>query len=126
MIRLSLFFVLMLSLPLQAKDSPCREVTQTAANECASDLAENANIRLEATYLRISNELYEHYGRADDSPGRHLAAAHMLWPAFLESSCQAEAALYQGGSVLPLIYYLCKARMTDQRVTLVEAQFAPN
>ncbi len=47
--------------------------------------------------------------------GAMLLDAQRKWIAFRDAACQAEIQPYAGGSIQPLVWYNCLARLTRQR-----------
>lgn len=51
-----------------------------------------------------------------------LRAAERLWLGYRKSNCDAEASIYEGGTIQPLIQLRCMARLTRERAAELKAQ----
>ncbi len=62
--------------------------------------------------------------RADLSPGSRakLRAAERLWLRYRKTNCDAEASIYEGGTIQPLIELRCMARLTRERAAELKTQ----
>nr|WP_223877819.1 lysozyme inhibitor LprI family protein [Histidinibacterium aquaticum] len=47
--------------------------------------------------------------------GDELLDAQRAWLPFRDAACEAEAALFAGGSMAPMVRSFCLARLTEQR-----------
>ena len=82
--------------------------TQLAMNECA-------HLR----YLAADEQLNAEYGHAraviGDSAAGKLREAQRAWIDFRDRACEAEGALYEGGSIRPMVVSECLERLTRRR-----------
>lgn len=94
--------------------------TQYEMNRCKQMDAERADIEMtrqwNITYAVMKNSDASPY-RSDDADSRAAAllAAQRSWIKFKENHCNAVALQYEGGSMQPMIYSTCIAKVTDQR-----------
>lgn len=51
-----------------------------------------------------------------------LRAAERLWLGYRKTNCDAEASVYEGGTIQPLIQLNCMARVTRERAAELKAQ----
>jgi uncharacterized protein YecT (DUF1311 family) len=51
-----------------------------------------------------------------------LRAAERLWLRYRKSNCEAEASIYEGGTIQPLVELRCMARVTRERAAELKAQ----
>jgi uncharacterized protein YecT (DUF1311 family) len=51
-----------------------------------------------------------------------LRAAERLWLRYRQANCEAEASVYEGGTIQPLIELRCVARLTRERAAELKAQ----
>ncbi|EYD74001.1 hypothetical protein Rumeso_04443 [Rubellimicrobium mesophilum DSM 19309] len=107
--------------PAVAQDPCAGAVTQLDLNRCSAEAYEAAD-----------EELSRAYGAAvaaarqfDSSPGGRaeatLRAAQRAWIAYRDASCEAEAALWDGGSGQPMIRAGCLGRLTALRTDDLKA-----
>lgn len=109
----------MLAGPVAAQDVDCgTAVAQVELNFCA-----------EAAFLAADDDLNEAYRAARDMmrdidanlPATERGAEIALrdgqldWISFRDQTCLAEAYVFHGGSIQPMIYSGCQARLTEQR-----------
>lgn len=57
----------------------------------------------------------------DLGAGDALFDAQTKWIAYRDASCKAESALFQGGSIQPIVHLTCMTRMTRQHITDLRA-----
>ena len=102
---LSLVFGLMGSAALAA----CPGQSQLEMNECAAADYQRADAALNAAWGPAKSF-------ADNAgTGGQLLDAQRKWIAFRDAACLAEADLFRGGSIRPLIWYTCLTRLTQRR-----------
>ncbi|THH36261.1 DUF1311 domain-containing protein [Aliishimia ponticola] len=78
-------------------------------NECAA-----------AEYQRADAELNALWSYAKPSAdqmgvGAQLLDAQRKWIAYRDAACTAEAEMFRGGSIQPLVWFQCMTRLTAQR-----------
>lgn len=94
-----------------APQANCRNPqTQSEMNFCAAQSAQAADRRLNQVYQQIRAN-YKNSATADQ-----LVDAQLAWIKFRDTSCTAERDRFRGGSMAPMIYSNCIARLTNQRV----------
>lgn len=103
---LSVLFCLGLA---DAARAACPGQTQMELNECAAIDYKAADAELNAAW-GATKSFYDGIGHGQD-----LLTAQRNWIAFRDANCEAEAALYEGGSIQPLIYSTCLTRLTRRR-----------
>jgi uncharacterized protein YecT (DUF1311 family) len=83
--------------------------TQTDMNQCAGIAFQAADSVLNEVYPRVIAGL---------NPSRVplLREAQRQWVRLRDADCALEAAEFQGGSMQPMIYALCRADRTRERV----------
>ena len=77
--------------------------TQMDMNICAAQEFDAADGDLNATYQLAMSEWL---GGRDTPNGQALLAAQLAWLAYRDAHCAAAAAIYEGGSIQPMIYSL--------------------
>ncbi|EPX86330.1 Uncharacterized protein putative in bacteria [Rubellimicrobium thermophilum DSM 16684] len=89
--------------------------TQATMNLCAMEAWLAADDALNAAYARAVSAIEA----LDPDGSRGLEAllreAQRAWIVFRDAACEAEAALYAGGSIEPLIRATCLERLTVER-----------
>ncbi len=118
-----------LSLPVishsQEEAIDCKKAsTQQEMNICAQRQAETADKKLNNTYqilqrrlaqdLRQGNTVQINYAKQQY---QKLINAQNAWIKFRDSSCEYERSVFEGGSVAPMIYASCIAKLTDRRTS---------
>lgn len=112
-------FILLLFAPVlcarQSAIDPCTEGTSPQQMACAEREFKAASDQLK----RARAELYE-----DLEPRSRVKfrAAERLWLGYRKSNCGAEASIYEGGTIQPLIELRCMARVTRERAAELKAQ----
>jgi uncharacterized protein YecT (DUF1311 family) len=99
----------------QSAIDPCTEGTSPQQMACAERELKAAADQLK----RARAELYE-----DLEPRSRVKfrAAERLWLNYRKSNCAAEASVYEGGTIQPLIELRCMARVTRERAAELKAQ----
>lgn len=101
--------LLCLSAALPAGAADCgRALNQMAANDCAAQAA-TADAALNRAWAEVQGAL-----KGGPAAGP-LREAQRSWIAYRDLACKAEAAVYQGGSIAPMIRSLCVERLTRAR-----------
>ncbi len=83
--------------------------TQLEMNDCAAARYEAADATLNAVW-RDAIVAARSAGVED-----RLRTAQRAWISFRDAACTAESALYDGGSIRPLVHSDCLARLTETR-----------
>jgi uncharacterized protein YecT (DUF1311 family) len=102
----------------QAQRDPCEgegAETQSAMNMCADKKFKAADAVLNRVYNQLAAKL------ETDARAR-LKAAEVSWLKYRDDNCDYEAALFEGGSMQPLIYGTCLERMTKARTEELRGQ----
>lgn len=96
--------------PAAAQTTDCsRAPTQMEASRCAADGAAAADAELNAVWARA-------FAAVKGTPAAEpLRAAQRAWIPYRDLACAAEADLYQGGSIAPMIRAACLERLTRAR-----------
>ncbi|MFM2038771.1 MAG: hypothetical protein RL432_1710 [Bacteroidota bacterium] len=89
--------------------------TQAAMNEEAKKAHNLADKEMTLVYKTLMSNLTTQ-GEKD-----LLLAAQRAWITYKEAHCKALAHQYEGGSMMPLIYYNCLEEMTRQRMEQLNA-----
>lgn len=83
--------------------------TQREMNECLASAYRDADQELNALYASLRNKL---------EPGAiaKLQEAQRAWVKYRDTNCEAEAGLYEGGSIQPAVRSGCLERVTRARI----------
>jgi uncharacterized protein YecT (DUF1311 family) len=110
---------LALAVPALAGDIDCRDaMSQNAMNRCAEAEYQAADARLNAAYGTLMAALNDAGFRAK------LKASQRAWIEFRDRECTYETADNEGGSIHPMVYAGCLARLTRQRTMELQAKLA--
>jgi uncharacterized protein YecT (DUF1311 family) len=106
-----------LSVRGQAEEDPCDPEAQRSPQLMAC--AERKFREATAELKRARDGFY-----ADLEPRSRVKfrAAERLWLRYRKSNCDAEASVYEGGTIQPLIELRCMARVTRERAAELKAQ----
>lgn len=108
----ALLALLLLPAGAAAQEVDCAKASATAElSFCASQRLEAADAALNDAYGAAVAEARAH-GAAQEAM---LREAQRAWVAFRDLACSAEASLYEGGTIQPMIGTDCKARLTAAR-----------
>ena len=83
--------------------------TQLDLNFAAAREAHRSDLELDGVYRRLQR-------RANSFTKHRLYVVQEHWRHFRQQECNFETAFYEGGSIAPLIYWNCYARMTRARI----------
>jgi uncharacterized protein YecT (DUF1311 family) len=81
---------------------------------------------LNKVFAKVEGELNSTYQEVLKRKGpvvKKLRIAQRSWLAYRAANCDAEAAEYEGGSIAPQIYGLCRIRMTRARIKEIRDGF---
>lgn len=93
----------------EAEAAPCDDaLTQRELNECSAEDYADADAELTRIYDSLMAE-------ASGDEEERLRAAQRAWLPFRDAHCETKAALYEGGSIQPLIRASCLANVTRER-----------
>jgi uncharacterized protein YecT (DUF1311 family) len=106
--------------PILAQDLDCSNVqTQTDMNFCAKQDWQDADDALNDIYKAAISQmkLTDSVLDAEDAGAvEALKSAQRLWVKYRDAACTAEEYPFTGGSIQPMIYWSCQARLTWARV----------
>lgn len=108
-------FALALCARGQSAVDPCNEGTSPQQLACAEKEFKAASDQLKRARAELDEDL-EPRSRVK------LRAAERLWLRYRKSNCEAEASIYEGGTIQPLIQLLCMSRVTRERAAELKAQ----
>ncbi|HJQ32636.1 MAG TPA: lysozyme inhibitor LprI family protein [Pyrinomonadaceae bacterium] len=98
------------------EQSPCGDAqTQAELNMCAGRKFKEADAELNRVYNQLTSKVEAPY-RAK------LKAAEVSWLKYRDDNCDYETALYEGGSMRPMVYSFCLERMTKARTAELREQ----
>src|SRR5919202_4543073 len=115
---LLLSFALLAAAPAQKREeqSPCGDAqTQAEMNMCAGKKFKAADAELNRVYNELASKVEANY-RAK------LKAAEVSWLKYRDDNCDYETALYEGGTMRPMVYSFCLERMTKARTEELRGQ----
>lgn len=100
-------------------------LTTMEINTCAAAQQEQTEAQLNAVYQQLMERLAEPDGGLDDpaSVQQQLRTAQRLWIDFRKADCDAQFALYAGGSIRTAVYLGCMQSRAAQRITELESYF---
>jgi uncharacterized protein YecT (DUF1311 family) len=93
----------------------CPGETQMEMNDCAAAAYGQADAALNAVWPQ-TRAMMDQIGAGAD-----LLDAQRKWIAFRDAACQAESAPFEGGSIQPLVWFSCLARLTLRRTEDLQA-----
>jgi uncharacterized protein YecT (DUF1311 family) len=98
------------------EQSPCEDAqTQAELNMCAGRKFKEADAELNRVYSQLTSKV--------DAPYRaKLKAAEVSWLKYRDDNCDYETALYEGGTMRPMVYSFCLERMTKARTAELRGQ----
>jgi uncharacterized protein YecT (DUF1311 family) len=108
---------LVFAAPAPAGDIDCnRALSQSAMNICADRDYRASDARLNATYTKLMSAL------GDIGFKAKLKASQRAWIEFRDRECTYQTADNEGGSIHPMVYAGCLARLTKARTRELESQ----
>ncbi len=136
MVVMMLHPVMALLAALQAPTGPaCNpEGSQMEMNACAGDAFERADAEFNTLWRRTitgarANDRSPDNGRMagdDRTEEATLREAQRAWVNFRDAHCTWEGFAERGGSLEPMVYEECRARLTRERTAQLSPQPAPN
>ena len=99
------------ALPKQACENT---KTQAEINQCAAAAYQAADQELNTVYTSVK-------GKLDADVREKLEIAQRAWIKYRDANCEAESALYDGGSIRPTIHSNCLERATRARIAELHA-----
>jgi uncharacterized protein YecT (DUF1311 family) len=107
-----------------AQSLDCREpLTQMDMNACASRAYASADAQLNHVWKSAirAAKLRDEYLPNGDTPSEELLrTAQRSWITFRDQACLAESTVVRGGSIQPLMQYVCLERLTLNRIESLE------
>ena len=85
--------------------------TQYEMNVCSRLDYEKADAEMKKVFQQLLLELKGY----KKNPRTKFEEAEAVWLKYRQGNCDSEAALYEGGSIRPTIYYSCLAAITRER-----------
>jgi len=101
---------------------------QTDEDPCAPEAQRSSQLLACARrqYAEASSELgrvrSDFYDDLEPRSRAKLKAAERLWLGYRRSNCDAEASVYEGGTIQPLVHLRCMTRLTRERSAELRAQ----
>lgn len=92
--------------------------TQAEMNQCSSAAYRAADKDLNALYASLKEKL-------DPDIFAKLQTAQRTWVNYRDANCEAESALYEGGSIQPTIRSSCLERATRARIEELHTIYDP-
>jgi uncharacterized protein YecT (DUF1311 family) len=87
----------------------CEGEAQLYLNICASRWAKTADFLRSLIYEEV-------YRRIPEARQTQLKAIEKTWNSYREIHCQELSAPFREGSIYPLLYFSCRARVTNSRI----------
>lgn len=121
-----IFAALVAALPIKAiAQSPdCSDpLTQMDMNDCASRAYASADALLNQVWksaIAAAKQRDEYLSDGDIPSEVLLRKAQRSWITFRDQACLAESTVVRGGSIQPLIQYVCLERLTLNRIEGLE------
>lgn len=107
-----------------AADDCSNALTTMEINTCAAAQQEQTEAQLNAVYQQLMERLAEPDGLDDPaSVQQQVRTAQRLWIDFRKADCDAQFALYAGGSIRTAVYLGCMQTRAAQRITELESYF---
>jgi uncharacterized protein YecT (DUF1311 family) len=96
--------------------------TQRDMTNCAAQEFTYADQDLNDTYQIAINDWL---GGRQTENGHALLTAQRAWLAYRDAQCTAEAAMFQGGSMQPMVFHLCLTNLTRARTETIRRYSEP-
>ena len=92
------------------REDPCPgSGTQFELNRCAARARDKADAELNKVYRELMKD-------AESTERAKLRAAQLAWIKFRDTHCDYESVGNTGGSIYPMVYSFCLAKVTNARV----------
>jgi uncharacterized protein YecT (DUF1311 family) len=92
------------------REDPCPGAnTQPELNQCAARARDRADAELNKVYRELLKD-------TSGAERAKLRAAQLAWIKFRDAQCDYESAGNKGGSIYPMVYSFCLAKVTSARV----------
>lgn len=116
---LAAFATFALTAPVAAQDPDCDYAeTQVELNACAKYDYERMDADLNDAYqeaMAVAKDVDADLPRAERGAVEKLRAAQRVWITYRDAVCDSEAFAVQGGSMEPMVWYGCLARLSLAR-----------
>jgi uncharacterized protein YecT (DUF1311 family) len=131
---ISILFFSLASLQPMTEAECENAMSQMEMNACATQRFERADAELNQLYRQQiaaarASDRSPDSGRSegDDRPGDEetLREAQRAWVAFRDAHCRGEGYAERGGSMEPMVYEDCRARLTRERIAQLTPQPSP-
>jgi uncharacterized protein YecT (DUF1311 family) len=102
----------------QPAEDPCADADALRSPEqmaCAEKELRAAEAELKQVRARLTTNM-------EAAPRLRMRRAERVWLSYRKSNCDAEASIYEGGTIQPLIRTRCLARLTRARAEELRAQ----
>jgi uncharacterized protein YecT (DUF1311 family) len=100
----------------QSAEDPCADAQRSPEQmACAEKELKSAEADLQSARARLAGVL-------EAPPRTRMKQAERVWLRYRKSNCDAEASIYEGGTIQPLIQTQCMARVTRARAEELRAQ----
>jgi uncharacterized protein YecT (DUF1311 family) len=99
-------------------EDPCADMNALRSPEqmaCAAKELRAAEAELKQVRARLTTSM-------EAPPRLRMKQAERAWLRYRKSNCDAEASVYEGGTIQPLIHTQCMARVTRERTEELRAQ----
>jgi uncharacterized protein YecT (DUF1311 family) len=127
--KLTAIFILLLFGAASSSEARGQQSTQSAEDPCADANALRspeqmacAEKELKAAEAELKNARTRLTTNMEAPPWARLRQAERAWLSYRRSNCDAEASIYEGGTIQPLIRMRCMARVTRARAEELRAQ----
>jgi uncharacterized protein YecT (DUF1311 family) len=87
----------------------CAEETQIALNSCAVQWSRTADFLRSLVYEEL-------FWRVSEQTQAQLITTEQAWNSFRDVHCQEASEGVRGGSIYPLVYHTCRARVANDRI----------
>ena len=118
------FLALCLLLPdhLQATE-PTIDPPALAANTTQTGLNHQAHANYQAAEVALNNAYLQLMSSLDTERQAQLTLAQHAWLAFRDAEAEFRAAVFEGGSIQPLIYSQALVELTEHRINQLDILF---
>ena len=93
----------------------------TTIAQTQMEMNASAEKRYKATDLQLNKVYKQLLGMLSDKEKQLLVNAEKSWLLYRDNHCKFEKAVYEGGSIQPLIYFNCLEELTKKRIAELKA-----
>ncbi len=97
----------------------CAEQNQQALNRCANNWAKTADFLRSLIYAEV-------YSQLPQPSQTKFKAIEQTWTSYRDIHCQELSAPFKDGSIYPLLYLSCRARVTNDRIADLQGKSNSN